>query len=95
MWIVTVKKSVAKQLAELPEAIQERFSWLAEELEADGPVRSSWSHYGKLRAQGNQDRYHCHIKSGRPTYVVCWEVLDQKTQTLEVYYVGTHEKAPY
>jgi hypothetical protein len=41
------------------------------------------------------DKRHCHLIKGRPTYVACWEVKDPKNKILEVYYVGTHEKAPY
>jgi hypothetical protein len=36
----------------------------------------------------------CHLKKGRPTYVACWTV-DKKNKVIEVYYAGTHEKAPY
>jgi hypothetical protein len=41
------------------------------------------------------EKYHCHLKAGRPTYVACWELIDKKIRILEVYYVGTREKAPY
>jgi hypothetical protein len=27
--------------------------------------------------------------------VACWEVIDKKIQLVEVYYVGSREKAPY
>lgn len=37
---------------------------------------------------------HCHLQKGNPTYVCCWKVFED-TQTIEVYYVGTHENAPY
>lgn len=40
-------------------------------------------------------RHHCHLKSGKPTFAACWEVIDQAAGLVEVYYVGTHEKAPY
>jgi hypothetical protein len=39
--------------------------------------------------------YHCHIKSGRPTYVVCWRVENKKVKIVEIFYVGTHENTPY
>ena len=56
-----------------------------------GTVRGNWPNYSKL---GPKD-HHCHIKKGRPTYVVCWRVVDDLIQIVEVYYAGTHEKAPY
>lgn len=81
----------AKQVSKLSENIQLRLSVLIEELKVDGPVRGNWKNYGKL----GKTKHHCHIKSGKPTYVVCWEVTDKEIKVLEVYYVGTHEKAPY
>ncbi len=54
------------------------------------PETPNWPNYGKL----SKMHYHCHLKKGRPTYVACW-TADKKSKTIEVYYVGTHEKAPY
>jgi mRNA-degrading endonuclease RelE of RelBE toxin-antitoxin system len=93
MWRVGFTSKASKQLKKLPEDIQAIISALSQELTARGPMAHEWKHFGKLRGQG--DRYHCHVKSGRPTYVVCWEVLDKTIRILEVYYVGTHENAPY
>jgi mRNA-degrading endonuclease RelE of RelBE toxin-antitoxin system len=93
MWSVGLTKRAGKQLDSLPKAIQQKFDLLAKELEVSGPLRANWSNYSALKGQGQ--RYHCHIKKGRPTYVVCWEVVNKKIKLIEVYYVGTHEKAPY
>lgn len=66
------------------------------DLEEDGPTQNSWPNYSKLRGQRKGvDKRHCHLLKRRPTYVVCWEVKDLVNKVLEVYYVGTHEKAPY
>jgi len=54
-----------------------------------GPVRGDWPNYGRL----SEDTHHCHIKKGRPTYVMVWRVTAAKS--VEVTYVGTHERAPY
>lgn len=59
-------------------------------MEHDGPERFQWPNYGDLN--GN---YHCHLKKGKPTYVACWSVIDKKLKQIEIYYVGTHENAPY
>ena len=92
-WTVFFRKKAQKQLDKLPDSIRESVALLKVEIELSGPLRFNWKHFGKLRGSGN--RYHCHLQSGRPTYVVCWEVTDKKVQIVEVYYVGTHEKAPY
>jgi len=93
MWSVGLTKRAGKQLDSLPTAIQQKFDLLAKELEVSGPLRANWSNYSALKGQGQ--RYHCHIKKGRPTYVVCWEVVNKEIKLIEVYYVGTHEKVPY
>ena len=90
-WTVQWKKKVEKQLRELPELVLFQFRILIREIQVAGPVRGNWKNYSKLA----QSTHHCHIKSGRPTYVVCWEVVDKKCEIVEIYYVGTHEKAPY
>lgn len=90
-WTLQWKRKLEKQLRDLPEQVQLSFRALIHEIELLGPVRGNWKNYSKL----NKTQHHCHLKSGRPTYVVCWEVVDNKQEIVEVYYVGTHEKAPY
>ena len=91
IWQVGFNKQASKQRRELPESVAHRLDVLVQEIAVAGPIRGNWKNYSKL----SHSRHHCHIKSGRPTYVVCWEVKDKKIQIVEVYYVGTHEKAPY
>ena len=93
VWQVKVTRKAAKQLGRLPKQIQGYFDRLAKELEVEGPMQPNWPHFGKLK--GGENLYHCHIKSGRPTYVACWVVTDREIKLMEVYYVGTHENAPY
>ena len=78
---------------ELDEDLQHVIDALVADLSAQGPAQPGWKHYSKLRQKG--DNHHCHLKAGRPTYVACWEVLDKRIPILEIYYVGTHEGAPY
>lgn len=92
-WIVRTTRRADKQIEKLPADVRAAYSFLAKELELDGPYRVNWKHFGKLR--GSSAAYHCHFSSGRPTYVACWEVKDKRIHVLEVYYVGTHENAPY
>jgi mRNA-degrading endonuclease RelE of RelBE toxin-antitoxin system len=92
-WQVFFSKRAEKQLTKLPENIISVMLFLTREIELKGPMQHAWKNFGKL--QGFQNRYHCHLKNGRPTYVACWEVKDKEIRIIEVYYVGTHEQAPY
>ena len=91
MWQVNYSRKAVKQVGKLPKSIQGLVQLLDKELREVGPNRGNWKNFSKL-AFG---KYHCHLKKGRPTYVMCWEVVDRKYKIMEVYYVGTHEKAPY
>lgn len=92
-WQVDFSQKARKQVEKLPVNLVDRVSALVNEMSIQGPLVHTWKNFGKLRGSG--ERYHCHIKSGQPTYVVCWEVVNKKIRIIEVYYVGTHEKAPY
>ncbi len=94
-WTVTIHRKAAKQIRKLPNNIKSALLLLVRDLEANGPKTSgTWKNYGKLKGVAG-NKYHCHIVKGKPTYVCCWEVTDKQLKILEVYYVGTHEKAPY
>ena len=90
-WVTSFTRKAAKQVDELPLSVQLKLRALILEIEKAGPVRGNWKNYSKL----GETRHHCHLKSGHPTYVVCWEVIEKEIKIVEVYYVGTHEKAPY
>ncbi len=92
-WTVGFTNKAVKQLGKLSEDIQLIVAALQADLMMRGPMVPEWKNFSKLRGHGQ--RYHCHIKSTRPTYVVCWEVIDKRIRILEIYYVGTHENAPY
>lgn len=93
MWELVRKKKVDKTIRKLPKTIKLILEQLFTEIELLGPNRNNWPNYGKLKSK--DDLFHCHIKKGNPTYVVCWEILNKKVKIVEVIYVGTHEKAPY
>lgn len=90
-WRVNYSNKAAKQYRNVPDLIRDLMDALVKEIEMIGPVRGNWKHYSKL----SETKHHCHLKAGRPTYVACWEVINKTIRTVEVYYVGTHEKAPY
>lgn len=86
-YLITATKKVYKSFRELPEHMQERLGILVKQLASQGPIAHNWPNYGKL----GKNRYHCHLKYG---YVACWTNEDNSIQ-IEVYYVGSREKAPY
>lgn len=91
-WSVKIHGRVAKALLRLSPTVQDAFRLLYQDLEQNGPEARQWPNYGKLK--GMRRAHHCHFKKGRPTYVaVWWEVKED--HSIEVTYVGTHEKAPY
>lgn len=92
-WTVKIPHKVEKRLSKLPDKVIDRLKILIAEIEVEGPIRGTWRNYSKL--EGTKNLHHCHIKTGRPTYVAVWEETDKSIQLVEVIYVGTHEKAPY
>ena len=94
-WNVGIKTKVGKRLKNLPESVQAAVVLLMLDLELHGPsAGGTWKNYGKLQGVKG-DKRHCHLQKGKPTYVCCWEVINNQLKIIEVYYAGTHEKAPY
>lgn len=93
-WNVKLTLKAQKQFRKLPQYVQSTLRLLVEDLKSEGPSTDKWPNYGKLKGQKG-DKRHCDLIKGRPTYVCCWEVVDKAIHLLEVYYFGTHEKAPY
>jgi hypothetical protein len=57
-------------------------------LERGGPSAPYyWQNYSKL----GENEYHCHLTYH---YVACWR-HEKETITIEVYYAGSREDAPY
>lgn len=92
-WEVDFTRDALKQTKKLPLNVVAELRILVTEIKDSGPLRHNWKNFSKFK--GSENKYHCHIKAGRPTYVVCWEVTSKKIKIVEIYYVGTHEKAPY
>ena len=95
-WAVHYSRKAEKQYRNLKRSgarpsINDAIDLLVFELELYGPDRTNWPNYGKL----SERSYHCHLKKGKPTYVACWTVVSARLKQIEVYYVGTHEGAPY
>ena len=96
-WVVYVSSGAQKQIKQLHnEDLLSGIRSLMCCLKIKGPIPGKqWPNYSKLRGNRSEDKRHCHVLKGKPTYVCCWEVINKKKRIIEVYYVGTHEKAPY
>ncbi len=86
-YTIKIKKKVLKGLRKLPLVVKERFDYLSEDLKEKGPVQTTWPNYSKL----GKNEYHCHLFR---SWVACWK-HEKNTIIIEVYYVGSREKAPY
>ena len=85
---IRLKKSVLKNLKRLPGNVRERFELLVLVLRKSGPTGPHiFKNYSKL----SDTEYHCHLNR---SYVACWR-HDKGTITIEVYYAGSREDAPY
>ena len=84
---VKIKKKVVRRLNKLTVNVQKLLFLLIEDLKADGPIQKSWNNFSPLGG----DKYHCHLNY---RYVACWTHREGDIE-IEVYYVGSREKAPY
>ena len=84
---VKIKKKALRGLAKLPISVRKLLFLLVEDLKADGPIQKTWDNFSPL----GDDRYHCHLSY---RYVACWTYRQGEIE-IEVYYVGSREKAPY
>ena len=87
MYEVRIKHGLVKSLTKLPVSTGKLFFLLVEDLKADGPIQKSWSNFSSL----GSNQYHCHLNY---SYVACW-TWEKGSIEIEVYYVGSREKAPY
>ncbi|WP_176013074.1 hypothetical protein [Victivallis sp. Marseille-Q1083] len=86
-WQVTVKRKADKNSRLMPPKVRALFAELLLDLKYKGAEQPEWPNYSKL----NKTKYHCHLNHH---YVACWTATEE-TITIEVYYVGSRESAPY
>jgi mRNA-degrading endonuclease RelE of RelBE toxin-antitoxin system len=84
---VRIKRKIGRGLNKLPSDVRKLFFLLVADLQADGPIQKSWRNFSPL----GDGRYHCHLNY---RYVACWKCRKREI-VIEVYYVGSREKAPY
>jgi len=84
---VIIKRKILRAIQKLPQGVQNKFNVLLHDLIDKGPVQPHWPNFSKLA----HNQYHCHLGYG---WVTCWEQTGNNF-IIEVYYVGSREKAPY
>jgi hypothetical protein len=100
-WHVNLSRDAKKQYIKLKRSGQKKPSIidvidaLVRDLVWHGPALINWPNYGHITESKTKFFHHCHLKKGNPTYVACWKVTNEKGKEIEVFYVGTHEGAPY
>ncbi len=87
MFTVKEKRSVQKSVQKMPLEVQSLYRALLLDLEESGPMQPSWKNFSKL----GDGKYHCHLNY---YWVACWTYREE-ILTVEVYYAGSREKAPY
>jgi mRNA-degrading endonuclease RelE of RelBE toxin-antitoxin system len=86
-YLVRIRERIVRSLGKLPKKVQKILYLLIADLESDGPIRKDWPNFSAL----GKGRYHCHLTR---RYVACWTCRKGEI-VIEVYYVGSREKAPY
>jgi len=71
----------------LPKDIQFTLDTLVDDLMEKGPIRKEWPNFSTL----GKNEYHCHLAY---KWVACW-YNENDSITIEVYYAGSRENAPY
>ncbi|OGV68002.1 MAG: hypothetical protein A2283_10705 [Lentisphaerae bacterium RIFOXYA12_FULL_48_11] len=84
---VRIKKKAEKNLNRLSLEVRQLFFLLVEDMKESGPIQRDWKNFSKL----GENEYHCHLNY---SHVACW-TWEKNTIEIEVYYVGSREKAPY
>lgn len=74
-------------IKKMPKNAQITLRKLVDDIRLSGPIQPGYRNYSKLG--GNT--YHCHLAY---RWVACWK-NEQDRYIVEVYYVGSREKAPY
>lgn len=84
---VNIKKKAEKGLDKLPKQVKQLLFLLIADLQNSGPIQKDWHNFLSLE----KGKYHCHLNY---RYVACWSNSKEEI-LIEVYYVGSREKAPY
>ena len=86
-YIVKMPRKLEKVIRDIPESARKVLLKLVDDIQNSGPIQPAYPNYSKL----GKDTYHCHLTY---KWVACWR-CEQGEYIVEVYYVGSREKAPY
>ena len=84
---VILNKKNQKSVQKLPGYEKKVFDQLVKDLTDTGPIQKDWNNFSLVE----KNKYHCHLSY---KWVAC-RYNEKKHITIEVYYVGSREKAPY
>ena len=87
IYTVLINRKVLRGLPKLPLPVQKKLNLLIRDLSEIGPKLPQWPNFSKL----GRNKYHCHLGY---SWVAHWS-NEKGTLRIEVYYVGSREKAPY
>ena len=87
MFEVVFTKAAKKGIRNLSEIDRKRLNRLVDSLKKTGPMQPAFRNFSKL----GENTFHCHLSY---SWVACWSQENEKV-IIEVYYVGSREKAPY
>ncbi len=69
-WEVDLGNGVEKKVAKLPQTIRDILSDLITDLETKGPIQPEWPNFSPLNKGKKIAAYHCHLKKGKPTFLL-------------------------
>ncbi|RPJ78964.1 MAG: hypothetical protein EHJ94_08705 [Deltaproteobacteria bacterium] len=87
MYQIYIKKRILKSVIKLPFSVQQKLSGLLSDLRETGPLQYEWPNFSRI----GENQYHCHLSR---KWVACWQ-CENDSITIEVYYAGSRENAPY
>ena len=84
---VLISRKVERSINKLRLNEKKKMVRLLDDLRETGPVQPGWKNFSKI----GENIYHCHLSY---KWVICWKVSEDNS-TLEVFYAGSRENAPY
>lgn len=86
-YAVVMSSKFERIIREMPRNAQITLKKLVDDIRLSGPAQPGYKNYSKL----GSNTFHCHLAYH---WVACWKNVEDQ-YIVEVYYVGSREKAPY
>ncbi len=87
MYQIYIKNRILKNIVKLPFSVQQKFAGLLYDLRETGPQQYEWPNFSRI----GENQYNCHLSR---KWVACWQ-CEKDSITIEVFYAGSRENAPY